>query len=89
MVLADGPWIATAAERAIGVFTTWLMVSTFNVSDGRLSIAVPLWSDFGPTTASITLKFSDGSTRLLSSYLPDRESADTVAAKMMADLGRA
>src|SRR6185369_4864090 len=28
-----------------------LMVSTFNVSDGRLNIAVPLWSDFGPTTA--------------------------------------
>ena len=36
---------------AIGVFIAWMMVSTFNVSDGRLNIAVPLWSDFGPTTA--------------------------------------
>jgi len=36
-----------------------------------------------------TLKLTDGNTRLLSTYLPDRESADTVAAKMMADLGQA
>lgn len=37
----------------------------------------------------VTLKLSDGGTRLLGTNLPDRESADTVAAKMMADLGRA
>jgi hypothetical protein len=41
------------------------------------------------TSFGITLKFSDGTTRLLGGYLPDRESADVVAAKMMADLGRA
>jgi hypothetical protein len=41
------------------------------------------------TSFGVTLKFSDGSTRLLGGYLPDRESADAIAAKMMADLGRA
>ena len=37
----------------------------------------------------VTLKLRDGDTRLLGANLPDRESADSVAAKMMADLGRA
>lgn len=41
------------------------------------------------TSFGVTLKLTDGSTRLLGAYLPDRESADVVAAKMMADLGRA
>ena len=43
------------------------------------------------TSASfgVTLKLSDGSTQSLAAYLPDRESANVVAAKMMADLGRA
>ena len=41
------------------------------------------------TTFGVTLKFNDGGTRLLGTYLPDRESADIVAAKMTADLGRA
>ncbi len=36
----------------------------------------------------ITLKLRDGGTRLLGGYLTDRDCADTVAAKMMADLGR-
>jgi hypothetical protein len=41
------------------------------------------------TSFGVTVKFSDGSTRVLAGYLPDRESADIVAAKMMADLRRA
>jgi hypothetical protein len=41
------------------------------------------------TAFGITLKFSDGTSRLLGGFLPNRESADVVAAKMMADLGRA
>ena len=36
----------------------------------------------------VTLKLHDGNTQLLGSNLPERESAVTVAAKMMADLGR-
>jgi hypothetical protein len=36
----------------------------------------------------ITMKLRDGNTNALAGYLPDRESADAVAAKMMADLGR-
>jgi hypothetical protein len=40
------------------------------------------------TSFEVTLKFRDGSTRVLAEYLPDRESADIVAAKMMADLRR-
>lgn len=36
----------------------------------------------------VTLKLTDGGARILGANLPDRESADTVAAKMMADLGR-
>jgi hypothetical protein len=39
-------------------------------------------------TFGVTLKLRDGSTHLLTAYLPDREVADTVAAKMMADLKR-
>ncbi|HSP15915.1 MAG TPA: hypothetical protein VLV78_14310 [Thermoanaerobaculia bacterium] len=37
----------------------------------------------------VTLELQDGSKKLLGTNLPSRESADTVAAKMMADLGRA
>ncbi len=40
------------------------------------------------TSSGVMLKLKDGSTRQLGSYFPDRESADSVAAKMMADLGR-
>lgn len=36
----------------------------------------------------ITMRLRDGGSRNLGSYLPDRESADAVAAKMMAGLGR-
>jgi hypothetical protein len=41
------------------------------------------------TSFGVTLKLKDGSTQVLGAYLPDRESADVVAAKMMAGLGRA
>jgi hypothetical protein len=36
----------------------------------------------------VTLKLRDGDTQLLGTNLPDRENADTVAAKMMADLAK-
>ena len=39
-------------------------------------------------TFGVTLKLTDGRTRTLSSQLPDRASADIVAAKMLADLRR-
>lgn len=39
-------------------------------------------------TFGLTMKLTDGRTRTLSSQLPDRDSADTVAAKMLADLRR-
>jgi hypothetical protein len=41
------------------------------------------------TSFGITMKLNDGGTRQLGSYLPDRETADAVAAKMMAGLRRA
>lgn len=37
---------------------------------------------------AVTMKLRDGKTHTLTSYLGDRETADTVAAKMMGDLGR-
>lgn len=42
----------------------------------------------GTDASNLTLKLRDGRTQAFGSNLPDRESAEAVAAKMMADLGR-
>lgn len=42
----DGPVLV-----AIVVLVAWMMLSTYSLTNGELRIALPLWSDFGPTTA--------------------------------------
>ncbi len=44
---------------AFALFSTWLMFSTFGMSDGALRIANHQWSDFG-STVSIMQSFADG-----------------------------
>jgi hypothetical protein len=48
------PRALSAEWVVIGVFaalTTWMMLSTYNYSDGVLRIGRSVWSDFGPTAA--------------------------------------
>jgi hypothetical protein len=67
----------------------WLAFSAKEKSYAPAAIESIDGTTAGPNSKSfgVTLKLRDGDTQLLGSNLPDRESADTVAAKMMADLG--
>jgi hypothetical protein len=84
-----GKSTVTVDKTGVRVRKEWLGTGSTKSFDAATILSID-GTTAGQNSKSfgVTLKFSDGSTRLLSSYLPDRESADTVAAKMMADLGR-
>jgi hypothetical protein len=77
--------------RGVRVRKQWLGMGSSERSYDSASVASIEGVTAGANSKSfgVTLKLNDGKTRLLGTNLPDRESADTVAAKMMADLGRA
>jgi hypothetical protein len=76
--------------NGVRVRTQWLGTGGKEKSYAPAEIASIDGTTAGANSKSfgVTMQLRDGDTRLLGSNLPDRESADTIAAKMMADLGR-
>ncbi|MEO8033231.1 MAG: hypothetical protein ABI837_02285 [Acidobacteriota bacterium] len=74
----------------VRVHRLWMGIGSTSQSYEAASIASIDGTTAGANSKSfgVTLKLHDGATRLLGAYLSDRESAEAVAAKMMADLGR-
>ncbi len=83
----------TATVDATGVKVRWeCFGAAWTTSYDAAAIASIDGATPGGNNASsfaVKLKLSNGRTRILGGYLPDRESADIVAARMMADLRRA
>lgn len=78
----------TVDPAGVRVRKEWLGVgSTKSYEAATIASIDGVTAGQNSSSFGVTLKFSDGSTSLLGGYLPDRESADVVAAKMMADLG--